>query len=231
MIYLVGGPPRVGKSILTQQTASTLAISWISTDVLKTFLGAHIPSVPGIHWNQPATITATAEWFFPALERFIWAASSMIEHYLIEGVDFLPTQVAELAKTYPIRCVFLGCSVMTLERFEQFPGLSPGYIGLPADLRQQIIQHVPLHSMMVQREAEQFGYPYIDMVGDFQARLREAATVLTVHGHESHKRGRFYRSRAALAAAGAQPVPPLNIASSTDTYGREHHVGNMSVPS
>lgn len=182
MIYLVGGPPRVGKSILAQQTASTLAISWISTDVLKTFLGAHIPSVPGIQWNQPATITATAEWFFPSLERFIWAANSMMEHYLIEGVDFLPPQVAELAKTYPIRCVFLGCSVMALERFEQFPGLSPGYIGLPTDLRQQIIQHVPMHSRMVQREAEQFGYPYIDMMGDFQARLREAAAVLTVRG-------------------------------------------------
>jgi hypothetical protein len=138
--------------------------------------------VPGIQWNQPATIKATAEWFFPSLERFMWAVSSMVEHYVIEGVDFLPTQVAALAKTYPIRCIFLGCSVMTLERFEQFPGLSPGYIGLPADLRQQIVQHVPMHSALVQREAEHLGYRYIDTVGDFKARLREAAAILTARG-------------------------------------------------
>jgi hypothetical protein len=68
---------------------------------------------------------------------------------------------------------------MTLKRFEQFPGHSPGYIGLPADLRRQIVQHVPMHSALVQREAEHFGYPYIDMVGDFQVRLREASAVLT----------------------------------------------------
>jgi hypothetical protein len=73
----------------------------------------------------------------------------------------------------------LGCSKMTLERLEQFPGHSPGYIGLPADLRRQIVQHVPMHSKLVQREAEDVGYPYIDMVGDFHARLREANAVLT----------------------------------------------------
>src|SRR6266508_2267136 len=154
MVYLVGGSPRVGKSILSQQIASTLAISWISTDVLKELLRVHTPNVPGVQWNQPATIAATAEWFFPSLERFIWAVTSMTEHYLIEGVGFLPTQVAELSKTYPIRCVFLGCSAMTPERFEQFPGLSPGYIGLAPELREQIVQHVPMHSALVQQEAE-----------------------------------------------------------------------------
>jgi len=36
-----------------------------------------------------------------------------------------------------------------------------------------------MHSKLVQREAEDFGYPYIDMVGDFHTRLREANAVLT----------------------------------------------------
>jgi len=51
MVYLVGGSPRVGKSILSQQNASTLAISWISTDVLKELLRVHTPNVPGVQWN------------------------------------------------------------------------------------------------------------------------------------------------------------------------------------
>jgi hypothetical protein len=46
-------------------------------------------------------------------------------------------------------------------------------------VRRQIVQHVPRHSELVQREAARFGYPYIDMIGDFQARLQEAAAALT----------------------------------------------------
>src|SRR5581483_11768961 len=41
--------------------------------------------------------------------------SSLADHYLIEGVDFLPAQVARLSAQYPIRAVFLGCSQLTLE--------------------------------------------------------------------------------------------------------------------
>ena len=179
MLYLVGGAPRVGKSIVSQQTAAKLALGWISTDVLKELLRVQAPNVTSVQWNEPATIAAAAEWFFPYLERFVWGVSSMAEHYLIEGVDFLPAQVAAIATKYPIRCVFLGCSEMTLDRFEQFPGHSLGYIGLPDPLRRQIVQHVPMHSALVQREAECFGFPYIDMVGDFPSRLREANAVLT----------------------------------------------------
>jgi hypothetical protein len=87
--------------------------------------------------------------------------------------------VAQLSAQHPIRSVFLGCSTMTLERFEHFPGRSPGYIGLPMDMRRQIVQHVPMHSDLVRREAKAFGYPYVDMAGDFEARLREADAVLT----------------------------------------------------
>ena len=39
MIYLIGGAPRAGKSILGQQVAANLKIGWISTDLLLTLLG------------------------------------------------------------------------------------------------------------------------------------------------------------------------------------------------
>ena len=38
MIYLIGGAPRVGKSILGQQLAAKLNTSWISTDLLVDLL-------------------------------------------------------------------------------------------------------------------------------------------------------------------------------------------------
>jgi hypothetical protein len=178
MIYLVGGAPRVGKSILCQRIAAKLSIGWISTDLLMELLRVQ-GGTTNISWNVPETIWTTAEWFFPYLERFVWGVNSLTENYIIEGVDFLPAQIAKLSADYPIRCLFLGCSTMTLERFERFPGQSKGYIGLPEDVRRQIVQHVPMHSELVRQEAERFGYRYVDMGRDFQAGLGEAETLLT----------------------------------------------------
>ncbi len=180
MIYLVGGAPRVGKSILGQRLSANLCVGWISTDVLMQLLSVNNEAGRKAGWNAaPAAITANAEWFFPYLERFIWGVSSLADNYVIEGVDFLPAQVAQLAPQYQIRAVFLGCSSMTLERLNQFPGRSRGYGRLPEEVRWQIVQDVPLWSDFIRQEAERFSYPYVDMTNHFPERLRAAEAVLT----------------------------------------------------
>ena len=101
MIYLIGGAPRAGKSILGQQIATKLNIGWISTDPLMELLRAKNVAGTKTEWNAaPEAIAANAEWFFPCLERFIWSVNALTESYLIEGVDFLPAQVAQLAENY-----------------------------------------------------------------------------------------------------------------------------------
>lgn len=183
MIYLIGGAPRAGKSVLGQQIAVKLKTNWISTDVLHELLRVSNPEGPKAEWNAaPATIRATAEKFFPYLERFVWGVNSLADSYVIDGVDFLPAQVAQLATHYPIRAVFLGCSQMTLARFDQFPGRSHGYASLPEAMRRQIVHDVPLWSELIQQEASCFSYRYIDTSDDFSARLQEAEAVLTTAG-------------------------------------------------
>ena len=180
MIYLIGGAPRAGKSILGQQVAARLRIGWISTDLLFTILG--ITNVEGIktEWDAaPEAITANAEWFFPYLERFVWGASSLAENYLIEGVDFLPAQVKQLSATYQLQAVFLGCSKMTLEHFDRFPGRSRGYSGLPEELRRQFAKDIPRWSEFIRQECENFGCPYIDTVSNFPQKLAQAESILT----------------------------------------------------
>lgn len=190
MIYLVGGAPRAGKSILGQRISAELKIGWISTDLLMELLRVKNDEGVKVEWNAaPETIAAAAEWFFPYLERFIWGVSSQAGSYVIEGVDFLPAQVAQLSAQYQIRPVFLGCSNMTLEQFDQFPGRSRGYASLPEAVRRQIVQDVPLWSEFVRQEAERFGYPYVDMINDFPSRLSEAEAVLTA-GAVPEKRDR-----------------------------------------
>lgn len=180
MMYLLGGAPRVGKTILAQRLCTTLKVGWISTDLLMDLL--RVANAPGrkMKWDAaPGAITAHAEWFFPYLERFVWGVSSFADHYVIEGVDFLPAQVTQLSTHYPIRAVFLGCSRMTLEDFTQFPGRSKGYATLPEAQRRQIVEDVPRWSAFIRQEAERLGYPYVDMVGDFSQHLIEAEMALT----------------------------------------------------
>ena len=182
MIYLIGGAPRCGKSILAQQVSAKLKAGWISTDPLMELL--RLKNEEGIktEWNaDPESIITNAEWFSPYLERFVWGVSSMAESYLIEGVDFLPAQVSQLSKNYQIRSVFVGCSEMTLERFDQFPGRSPGYAFLPEEARRQIVHDIPIWSEFIWQEAKRFDYPYVDMIGDFLSRLHEAEKVLTTN--------------------------------------------------
>ena len=178
--YLVGGAPRAGKSILGQRVAARLQIGWTATDLLVDLLRVAGDEGAPLEWNAaPEAILATAQWFFPYLERFVWGASSLAEDYLIEGVSFLPAQVAQLAVRYEVRPLFLGCSTMTLERIDRYPGRSRGYSKLPEVMRRQIAADVPHWSTFVQQEARRFGYPYVDMDGDFSARLHQAETLLT----------------------------------------------------
>ena len=121
----------------------------------------------------------TAEWFYPYLKRFIWNVSSLAENYIVEGVSFLPAQVLQLSEEYQIRTVFLGCSQMTLDKLDRFPGHSYGYAGLPEGMRRQIVADVPLWSEYIRQKCESSGYRYVDMADDFPRRLREAEAVLT----------------------------------------------------
>jgi predicted kinase len=78
MIYLIGGAPRAGKSILGQQVSARLNVGWVSTDLLMELLRVKNPEGVKAEWNAaPEGITANAEWFFPYLERFIWGVSSL----------------------------------------------------------------------------------------------------------------------------------------------------------
>ena len=66
MIYLIGGAPRTGKSILGQRFAAKLKIGWISTDLLMELLRVQGDEGVKTEWNAtPEAIASNAEWFFP----------------------------------------------------------------------------------------------------------------------------------------------------------------------
>ncbi len=53
MIYLVGGSPRSGKSILGQRVSAHLGIGWISTDILVELLRVKEVADAKTEWGAP----------------------------------------------------------------------------------------------------------------------------------------------------------------------------------
>lgn len=179
MIYLIGGAPRAGKSLLGQQLAAEQGLNWTSTDMLWRVLEAAGVMDAKKEWDaSPEAITAVADCFYPYLEHFLAGASSLTDSYIIDGVDFLPAHVDKLAAQFPVRAIFLGCTDMTLAKLDLHPGRTPGYASLPEAQRRQIAADVPRWSAFVQGEAEKHGYPFVDTSGDFHARLKEARRLL-----------------------------------------------------
>src|SRR5438093_683606 len=125
-MQLIGGAPRVGKTLLAERVAQDLHASWISTDVLSTVIRVGVPDLTRIDWGNVNTIAAHTERFFPYLERFIWGVTSLRAPYVIEGVDFLPAQAAQLAHRFGVRSVFLGDSEMTAGACRRTSDASPG---------------------------------------------------------------------------------------------------------
>ena len=178
MIKLIGGAPRVGKTLLAERVAQDSRASWISTDVLTTVIRVGVPDLTRIDWGNVDTITAHTERFFPYLERFIWGVTSLRAPYVIEGVDFLPAQAAQLAQRFGVRSVFLGDSEMTAARLQANLGRQPWLAGASPERFQEMADHVVAHTTLVKRECARLGLRFVDMAGDFEQRLREAAALL-----------------------------------------------------
>jgi predicted kinase len=58
MLYLVGGPPRMGKSSLAQRLVQTEGIPWLPTDVVRTVLRRVLPELDSIRPGSRRCCTA-----------------------------------------------------------------------------------------------------------------------------------------------------------------------------
>lgn len=187
VLYVIGGPARVGKSTVARTVAARAGIGWVSGDALSA-----IAAVAGVslesRWSVDDLKRQAAK-FFPFFRAF--AESSVAFHgpYVIEGISILPEHVAELADAgLPVRACFLGDESVTgddiLSRAE---GFVPDGAGrqlhlwvreLSAGGRDGYAREVRSVSAFFRSEAERFGYPYIDMGSSFERGCEAVAVAL-----------------------------------------------------
>jgi len=158
--------------------ARDLGAGWISTDVLATVIRVGVPDLTHIEWGDPGGIPTHAERFFPYLDRLVWGVASLAAPYVIEGVDFLPTQAAELQRKFAIRSVFLGNTQMTDAVLGTHFGRQPWLAGTSPEQLRSMATHIVSHTALIQRECARLGIAFVDMAGDFEQRSLEAAALL-----------------------------------------------------
>lgn len=181
MIYLIGGPHRVGKSTLAKMILKKDQISYAPTDALFHMVQNAAPET-GMHERDG--FPNKADRFYPFLKNFILHAHWGVGDYLIEGDTIHPQQVYKLsqdadAKNVPIKSCFLGLSKTSAQELKKYAGYN-NWIGSKTDQQlEQIAKTTMELSNYMKEECQKYGYQYFDLSGDYHANLEKAYSYLS----------------------------------------------------
>jgi 2-phosphoglycerate kinase len=111
MIYLIGGRPRSGKSILRKRILEKYKISGISTDTLRYMLSEADPLL-GVHHTRTAKQNAPI--MMPYIDKLIEHLIKYDEEdFVVEGAVLIPELLSKYVSRKNIRCCYLGYSNLT----------------------------------------------------------------------------------------------------------------------
>jgi AAA+ ATPase superfamily predicted ATPase len=111
MIYLIGGPPRVGKSILARKLIKQKTIPSFSLDYLY-----NLEQIRNISAFEKAELVEKAKLFYPTLKDLLLDVKRRSKDCVIEGEVLLPEFIPELSNKYELRCVFIDLSQTSLDQ-------------------------------------------------------------------------------------------------------------------
>lgn len=201
MIYLIGGAPRVGKSIVSKSIARNKGIEPISTDDMQNHFSGTIPEerrrelfpLPGFS-GDPSENTLTpdervklqdieAESLKTEVENAIDAAINDHRDLVIEGVHLSPRIVRELIDKYgndEIIASFVGS--MDVERIMSGMGKNTNPNDWLKDanevVRRQVAEFVAAFSKYVEEEAQKNGFLYLERTDEFESDMRRVTESL-----------------------------------------------------
>lgn len=194
MIYLIGGAPRCGKTILSKALAKNVGCSWITTDALRSVILASTPAserrrkfpftrLSGSEREKPETsmraeITEAAS-MWPGIKALINQLIDCDQHYIIEGVHLLPKLVVEFRKS-PHRKRIRVLYLVKEDPAEIRRGLfkeTGEYDWLRSSLKDErvvenIVRMIRLKSAFIERQAKRRGFKVVNTDKGFSATIR-----------------------------------------------------------
>jgi hypothetical protein len=176
MIYLVGGAPRCGKSLLAREVNRRHGVPTVSTDLLR---GVLMMVVPELHEAMRGSDPLReADVFYPHLRQAVACSRIQLSDQLIEGVGFFPRHVAMLPSELgelELRCCFLGHTDPRPE--ELFAGETEHRIHETLDDRRRaaIARRVRIWSRAIAEDCSEHGLPFVDLADVPFTRVLQAA--------------------------------------------------------
>lgn len=203
MIYLIGGAPRCGKTILSKQIAKQKGMSWLSTDKIRQMVVACTPRTqqeekfPYIKLQKavrpyhdlndnPPRILLNAEIkesrsIWPSTRKLIEDLVESDEDFVIEGVHLMPTLIHQLKATpvwKQIRLLYLVKTDMNdiLTGFHKNTSKHDWLTGALSnkELLNKVARMVQTKSVYIAQQAKKFGFTVIDTGKDFEKKLESA---------------------------------------------------------
>jgi hypothetical protein len=175
MLYLLGGIPRAGKSIIARKMLWETKTPYFSLDYLMMGLANGVPQL-GV--DPFAPLNTTGEKLWPLVKEMCVSIINIGVDYVIEGAQLLPRLVNELLLLYPsgVKACFIG-----------YAGISPhqkltdirNYRGLPNDWAnvysdEEILAgiHILIHeSKILGVECARLNIPYFDSSTGFNETM------------------------------------------------------------
>ena len=188
MIFLIGGPPRVGKSILSGEIRQKRAVSVVSTDTLGAvlenvlspeaapdlFVFGKFNEMPmaervKLIMKDPAElidyVRKESYVVWKAVEAFIRRENDEGRDLLIEGVAILPELMRQL-EDIPHRAVFIGNQGANLKENIRKSAKENDYDwmrGVSDQFIGAFALFVKQMSGYIEQETKQYGFKYIEM--------------------------------------------------------------------
>ncbi len=192
MIYLIGGAPRCGKTILSERLSVEKHLPWISTDTLRASLLAYIPDSEietkfpdqnrRLETNTPEELLESelveSETLWPGICAMIKHFVDCQQEYVIEGVHLMPKLIQQLQTTpywSQIKLIYLVKS--DLREIEE--GLVQNKakhdwlkdILEEKELLEKAARMVQMKSVYIADQARSCGYAVIDTGIDFEQKI------------------------------------------------------------
>jgi hypothetical protein len=179
MIYLLGGPPRTGKSTLARRLNQHHGLPVVSTDLLRGVLITVVPELRAA--MQGGDPYQEAEVLYPFLRQTIAVANVQLSDCVVEGVGFFPTHVTRLRSELgmPVRCCLLGRSTASPEDLFGYESQHRVYDKLSAEQKEAFGRMVVGWTHRLAADCEEHGAPFTDLAqGPFADSMQTAETML-----------------------------------------------------
>lgn len=206
MIYLIGGPPKCGKTTLAKILSKSLGIPWVSTDTLQCVIkpymnkGDFSKKFPTSYqrgkdndekyskFSSREIIEAyqqQAKTVYEAVDMFTVCELTDGNDFIIEGYHIEPELVAELNLKYPekIKSIFLVKSDKEKFVCDIKKSMTPNDWIIARtnneETYQKIANMICEYGNFFEKESEKYGFKILNMDNDFDNQIKGAIDYLT----------------------------------------------------